>query len=95
MVVLEAMALGKPVVATAVGGTGDAVVHEETGLLVPSGDHAAMAAALLRLADAPDLAARLGARAKERQAALFSAERMVDDYARLFESFATRLSPRA
>jgi glycosyltransferase involved in cell wall biosynthesis len=93
MVVLEAMALGKPVVATDVGGTRDAVVHEETGLLVPPADPAAMAEALLRLARAPDLATRLGAGAKERQSALFSSERMVDDYARLFESFAARPSP--
>jgi glycosyltransferase involved in cell wall biosynthesis len=86
------MALGKPVVATDVGGTRDAVVHEETGVLVPPGGAAEMAAALIRLADSPELAAQFGAHAQERHAALFSSERMVDDYARLFESVAVRPS---
>ena len=41
MVVLEAMSLGKPIVSTEVGGIPEAVVNEETGLLVPVGDHEA------------------------------------------------------
>lgn len=47
--ILEAMAAGLPVVATAVGGTPEVVVADETGLLVPPGDPAAMAAALMTL----------------------------------------------
>jgi glycosyltransferase involved in cell wall biosynthesis len=58
--ILEAMAAGLPVVASDVGGVSEAVVDDETGLLVPPGDAAALAAALERLARDPDLAARLG-----------------------------------
>ena len=47
--ILEAMAAGLPVVATAVGGTPEVVVHGETGLLVPPGDPVAVAEAVGRL----------------------------------------------
>ncbi|MGA7990077.1 MAG: glycosyltransferase family 4 protein [Thermoanaerobaculia bacterium] len=57
--VLEACAMGLPVVATAVGGIPDLLVHEETGLLVPAGDDEAMAEAVLRLVAEPGLAGRL------------------------------------
>jgi glycosyltransferase involved in cell wall biosynthesis len=92
MVLLEAMALGKPVVAIDVGGVRDAVEDGETGLLVRSDDPAEFADSLLRLANDRAFAARLGARGRERQIARFSAARMVEDYARLFESVAARPS---
>ncbi|QXD16186.1 glycosyltransferase family 4 protein [Rhodocaloribacter litoris] len=57
--VIEAMAVGTPVVATAVGGIREIVRHEETGLLVPYGDHTALASALDRLLGDADLRARL------------------------------------
>lgn len=70
LVVLEAMQRAKPVVATAVGGTGEVVVHGVTGLLVPVRDPARLAAALRSLVDDPRLARALGeagrARARER-----------------------------
>lgn len=89
MACLEAMALAKPVIATDVGGMRDVVEPERTGLLVPRNNTAEFAAALVRLAEDPDLAARLGARAKERQMSRFSSVRMVGDYARLLASVAT------
>jgi glycosyltransferase involved in cell wall biosynthesis len=92
MVLLEAMALGKPVVAIDVGGVRNAVEDGETGLLVRRDHPADFADSLLRLADDRGFAAHLGARSRERQITRFSSERMVDDYARLFESVAARAS---
>jgi glycosyltransferase involved in cell wall biosynthesis len=60
-VLVEAMRLGLPVVSTAVSGIPELVVDEETGLLVPPRDVEALASALARLLDDPDLRARLAA----------------------------------
>jgi glycosyltransferase involved in cell wall biosynthesis len=68
----EAMAYGRPVVASAVGGLLDLVVDGETGLHVPPRDVAALRAALVRLLGDPELRARLGAAARERAARLLS-----------------------
>jgi len=62
-VVVDAMALGKAVVVTDVGGTRDYVIDGVTGRLVPPGDAAALAAALRALLDEPDERTRLGAAA--------------------------------
>lgn len=64
-VLIEAMSLAKPVVATAVGGVPEIVRHEETGLLVPAGDSAAMAQAVARLLNDPVWAGWLGAQGHE------------------------------
>jgi glycosyltransferase involved in cell wall biosynthesis len=66
MVAREAMAYGRPVVATSVGGLRDAVEDGVTGLLVPPRDTMALRAALGRLLAEPGLRARLGAAARER-----------------------------
>ncbi|HEC35634.1 MAG TPA: glycosyltransferase [Anaerolineae bacterium] len=58
--IMEAMASGLPVVATCVGGVPELVVDGETGFLVPPGDVQALAAALRRLLDEPELRRRLG-----------------------------------
>lgn len=58
-IVLEAQAMGVPVVATALGGLTELVEHERNGLLVPPDDEAALTAALQRLLDEPDLLPRL------------------------------------
>lgn len=58
-VVIEAMLMGKPMIATAVGGTPDLVDHHKTGLLVPPGDVTALSDAMRRLIDAPDLRNRM------------------------------------
>ena len=85
LAVLEAMAAGRPVVATAIGGTTEAVVHGETGLLVPPGDPPALAHALGTILADPALAARLGAGGRERVARSFSAERMVKAVVRVYD----------
>ncbi len=63
--VVEACALGLPVVATGVGGLPDLLRNGETGLLVPDDDDAAMAAAICRLVDEPALTSRLSERGRE------------------------------
>jgi glycosyltransferase involved in cell wall biosynthesis len=66
VVAREAMAHGRPVVASAVGGLLDAVEDGVTGLLVPPGDTAALRAALVRLLEDGELRARLGGAAREK-----------------------------
>lgn len=65
-VVLEAMAAGKPVVATNVEGVPEAVVHGKTGFLVPPADPQAMAEAIMTLLDDPKRAREMGAAGKAR-----------------------------
>ena len=59
LVPLEAMACGTPVVATGSGGSGEFLLHGENCLRFPPGDAAALAAAVRRLADDPDLRRRI------------------------------------
>jgi glycosyltransferase involved in cell wall biosynthesis len=73
-VVIEAMAAGKPVVATDGGGIPEIVQDGLTGLLVPMGDAPAMAAAILRLLDDPAAMLRMGARGRERVISHFTIE---------------------
>ncbi|GAC1405356.1 MAG: glycosyltransferase family 4 protein [Chloroflexota bacterium] len=66
IVVLEAMAAGRPVIASNIGGLTDIVVPEETGLLVPPGDSIALQRAIERLLADPALRERLGQMGRER-----------------------------
>jgi len=81
----EAGSLGRPVVATDVGGNREVVVDGETGLLVAPGDLGGVAGALLRLARDPELRRAMGERALARHEDLFTLERMVDGYRSLLE----------
>ncbi len=81
---LEAMAAGRPVVASAVGGLRDAVVDGRTGVLVPPEDPAALAAALERLTGDLALRTHLGAAGPQRIAEGFLPEQMVAAYERLY-----------
>ena len=81
---LEAMALGRPVVASRVGGLAESVQHEYTGLLVPPEDSEALAGALERLLGDPALARRLGAAGPEHIRDRYDAEAMVAGYERIY-----------
>lgn len=72
LTLLEALARGVPSIASAIDGNVDAVIHEETGLLVPPGDPDALAAAIRRLAGDPELRRRLAAAGQAHVAAAFS-----------------------
>jgi glycosyltransferase involved in cell wall biosynthesis len=82
--VLEAMAAGLPVVATRVGGVPELVVDGETGLLVPPADPRALAAALQRLVDEPELRARLGAAGRARVEERFALESFLQSHLDLY-----------
>jgi glycosyltransferase involved in cell wall biosynthesis len=84
VVVLEAMAAGKPMVVTRVGENPHVVVDEGTGLTVPAGDAAALAAQLRRLLREPALRARLGAAARRRYHDAFTLRHMIDAHEALY-----------
>jgi glycosyltransferase involved in cell wall biosynthesis len=77
LALLEAMAAGRPLIASAIPGVSEAVVHGQSGLLVPPGDSTALAAAIRRLLVEPDLRRRLASAARARVEREFSAEDMV------------------
>jgi glycosyltransferase involved in cell wall biosynthesis len=76
---IEAMASGRPVVATRVGGLPDLVDHRVTGMLVPPGDPDALAGAVLELLRDRDRAARMGQAARESVRGRFGLDRLVRD----------------
>jgi glycosyltransferase involved in cell wall biosynthesis len=83
-VLLEAMSTRLPIVATAVGGTVEALEHESSALLVPPGDAHAFASALLRVLDDPALAERLSTAAAARLLSTFSAGTIVPQVLALY-----------
>jgi glycosyltransferase involved in cell wall biosynthesis len=99
-VALEGMACGRPIVATAVGGTEEVVIHGETGFLMPARGGLELAPHLLTLAADPALRRALGEAARSRQRELFTEERMRQGYERAlldaqedFEHTRARLRP--
>lgn len=88
--VLEAMAAGKPVVAAAVGGNPEAVVHGETGLLVPPGDSQALSRAMLWLLEHPAEAARYGEAGRRRVGERFGLSPMLRQYEAAYERLAAK-----
>lgn len=81
---IEALAAGRPVVATNVGGVSDVVDDGETGFLVPARDTQALAAKLALLAGDPALRERMGTAARERVLRRYAVERLVADVDELY-----------
>ena len=91
VVVLEEMAAGLPVVATAVGGTPEVVDEGVTGLLVPPGDPAALSRRMAELLASPQTMCAMGAAGRRRVEAHFTFAALAEQYLRLFR----RLAPAA
>jgi glycosyltransferase involved in cell wall biosynthesis len=83
--VLEAMAARKPVIATAIGGTPEVVVHRRTGLLIPPGNSLAIANAIRQLLDDAPLAERLAAAGRVRVEREFSSEVMTQRVTHIYD----------
>lgn len=84
--VTQALGMGLPVVATAVGGVPELVIHEKTGLLVPPENPKAAAEAMLRLGNDPLFAARLGEEGRRHALSEFSLDAMLNKTEHLFEA---------
>lgn len=84
-VVLEAMACSKPVVATSVAGTPEAVADGITGFLVPSRNSAALAKALIRLLKDRNLINNMGKEGRRRVETYFSLESQIEEFQHLYE----------
>lgn len=84
MALIEAMASGLPVIATAVSGSSQVVVDGESGLLVAPGNAAELETALVKLLSNPDLAQRLGRAAHARVAHRFGAKKQAEDHIALY-----------
>jgi glycosyltransferase involved in cell wall biosynthesis len=84
LTILEAMAAGVPVIATRVGGTPEVVHDQQTGLLVPPRNPAALAEAILRLWRQPSERERLAERARRYVSESFCVRNMVRRYESLY-----------
>lgn len=82
--ILEYMAVGLPVIATDVGGNGEAVIDYETGLLVPTGDQEQLATALITLTNDARVRARFGAAGRVRVLKMFSMESCAQAYRNVY-----------
>jgi glycosyltransferase involved in cell wall biosynthesis len=94
-VLVEATAMGRPVVATNVGGIPEIVLEGETGLLVEPANPVALAHAVRTLLDEPARAARLGAAGRARAESTFSLGAHVDAIERVYDEVLGRVAPEA
>ena len=84
---IEAMAASKPVIATKVGGTPEAVVDGETGLLVPAEDSDALSSAIVRLVNDGEMQARMGSAGRKRAEQNYSVEQYVSRLDGLYRQY--------
>lgn len=85
LAILEAMAAGKPVIASDINGTDEIINDGKTGILVPPADPNAIAEAIRRVLSDPSLARNLAASGKERAYSEFSSKKMVEGVTRVYE----------
>jgi L-malate glycosyltransferase len=88
--VLDAVAMGHAVVGTRAGGIPEAVIHEETGLLVEPADSKELAAAIVRLLKDADLRKQFGEAGRRRVAEHFGVDRLVEGTLEVYRSVASR-----
>jgi len=92
--ILEAMATGLPVLATAVGGNPELVQVGVTGTLVPRNDPESMASAMRAYAESPELCRRHGTEARRTIERKFGMEAMVDAYTTIYDELLARNARR-
>jgi|Deesub1362A_J573_1020465.scaffolds.fasta_scaffold00173_30 glycosyltransferase involved in cell wall biosynthesis len=80
----QAMAAGVPVVATAVGGVPEVVIHEQTGLLVEAGDSQGLARGVIKLLEDPGLCRRLAEKAKQHVMDRYTMDHMIESIEALY-----------
>jgi glycosyltransferase involved in cell wall biosynthesis len=90
LIVIEAMASGRPVVASDAGGTAELIVPGVTGHVVPVGDSPATADRVIALLGDPAARRRMGIAGRERAVGEFTLDRMVSEYQTLYERMARR-----
>ncbi len=93
-VILEAMSLGRPILACDVGGVGEAVLAGESGLIVPPRDTQALASGMAELLADPSLRRRLGGAALKCQRELFTLDTMVEKTIAVYDELIARRNPR-
>lgn len=86
LTIIEAMMAGRPVVANAVGGVGELVVHQETGMLINKLDASEAEKALLNLISNPERRLSIGYSGRQRALNLFNIDQMVEEYKKLYLS---------
>jgi len=84
--ILEAMAMARPVIATDVGGNAEAVVHGETGIIIPPDDSDSLAEAIMDLYRNPEKRLQMAQKARERAVNVFSLERMIKEHENFYLS---------
>lgn len=94
LTLLEAMAVGLPVVATAVGGNPEIILPGVTGQLAPAADPEQLASAMLEICQHRNDWLAMGAAGRERVQEFFHIDRMIDDYTRLYETLLAEKSRR-
>ena len=85
LIFAEAMAFGKPVIGTNVGGIPDVVEHNQTGILIEPGDQNELARAILRLADSTELRSSMGNAGRKRVKEMFSIPKMASRSVKHYE----------